>query len=430
MLSESCTLRIATWDVDFGDGERDRVLFNGERVEILDPANPAYLSGSNGAWTINRYSIPMRKVRFPSAVGVNGQPPQPAINTVNIEIDTSLIDPERWCTTVDWCELRIGWIMSPIVLVHGNGSSPDYFDRFNFTGHFQQQHTVVDNTLLLPAGSIEGNAAVLRDHLNRRAAEYGADSLHLVAHSKGGLDSRGYISLYRVPTLAILSLATLATPHDGSVAADLAVAVKTAFAANARFVPPPSAQWPAIVAGLLPESPGWNALQTESVAQFNVKTREHLIRSKAVLFAAGADADLNADAQFTTSEATGFIAETPELSNPIVGPFVRIFLTQQWQLLRGAQRLETSLEFDTAGQLVLRAIEVPVVTLRPNDLLVTIPSALGQGPGSIALLLRTARSFTGAAGFDHYLICGPATSQLTLSDLIVSERTAGDLRNN
>ncbi|MDQ6981506.1 MAG: alpha/beta fold hydrolase [Mariprofundus sp.] len=64
------------------------------------------------------------------------------------------------------------------------------------------------------AGSIEQRADALAKQLRQEAGP-----LHLIAHSMGGLDARRWITCLDGASRA-LSLTTLATPHQGSAAAD------------------------------------------------------------------------------------------------------------------------------------------------------------------------------------------------------------------
>jgi len=58
------------------------------------------------------------------------------------------------------------------------------------------------------------------------ATQYGVDSLHVVCHSKGGLDAKSYLERFHPANSAqfkVLSLTTIGTPHAGSVLADMCV---------------------------------------------------------------------------------------------------------------------------------------------------------------------------------------------------------------
>lgn len=67
-------------------------------------------------------------------------------------------------------------------------------------------------------GSIETNASQLKDFILRSLEDSGAERANIIAHSKGGLDSK-----YMITNLGmedkIASLTTLCTPHRGSIIA-------------------------------------------------------------------------------------------------------------------------------------------------------------------------------------------------------------------
>lgn len=64
-------------------------------------------------------------------------------------------------------------------------------------------------------GTIEGNAAQLKEQIARILAEEGAEKINLIAHSKGGLDAKYMISRLEMAD-RVASLTTLSTPHKGS----------------------------------------------------------------------------------------------------------------------------------------------------------------------------------------------------------------------
>ncbi len=64
-------------------------------------------------------------------------------------------------------------------------------------------------------GTIENNAAQLKAYTERVLAETGAEKVHLIAHSKGGLDAKYALSALGMREKAA-SLTTLCTPHRGS----------------------------------------------------------------------------------------------------------------------------------------------------------------------------------------------------------------------
>lgn len=79
-----------------------------------------------------------------------------------------------------------------------------------------------------PSGSIEARAAMLSERIrtalaptsDQPAQQDQAQSVNIIAHSMGGLDSRYMISRMNPAGIAIKSLTTIATPHRGSAFAD------------------------------------------------------------------------------------------------------------------------------------------------------------------------------------------------------------------
>lgn len=67
-------------------------------------------------------------------------------------------------------------------------------------------------------GSVEHNAEQLRDYINRVLILTGAEKVNIIAHSKGGLDSKYMITKLGMED-KVASLTTLCTPHRGSIIA-------------------------------------------------------------------------------------------------------------------------------------------------------------------------------------------------------------------
>lgn len=67
-------------------------------------------------------------------------------------------------------------------------------------------------------GRIETNAEQLRDYILRTLDETGAEKVNIIAHSKGGLDSKYMITKLGMED-KVASLTTLCTPHRGSIIA-------------------------------------------------------------------------------------------------------------------------------------------------------------------------------------------------------------------
>lgn len=115
-------------------------------------------------------------------------------------------------------------------------------------------------------GSIETNAELLAADVDRVLAETNADRLHIIAHSKGGLDARYLITAMGYAD-KIATLTTIATPHRGTAVADYIVA----HMGDAEDVLAQVVDW---VAGLLgdevPDSEqALHQLTRESMQEFN-----------------------------------------------------------------------------------------------------------------------------------------------------------------
>ena len=67
-------------------------------------------------------------------------------------------------------------------------------------------------------GTIESNAEQLKSFIDRVLVETGAEKVNIIAHSKGGLDSKYMITELGMED-KVASLTTLCTPHKGSIIA-------------------------------------------------------------------------------------------------------------------------------------------------------------------------------------------------------------------
>lgn len=119
--------------------------------------------------------------------------------------------------------------MAPLLLIHGTGANPrDAWEILPGVVNFLTSEGIPfkHEIQLRPNGRIAINGAQLRLIVDAQAKTFGAKKVHLIAHSKGGVDSRSYIDDNYDPKAGtkVLSLHTLSSPHNGTVLADLAVA--------------------------------------------------------------------------------------------------------------------------------------------------------------------------------------------------------------
>ena len=109
----------------------------------------------------------------------------------------------------------------PIILVHGIAlREMKYFKAFGriestLTDAGYKTYTAKTDAF----GSIESNAEQLREIVLDVLCDSGAEKVNIIAHSKGGLDSRYAISRLGMAE-KVASLTTLSTPHHGSVTVD------------------------------------------------------------------------------------------------------------------------------------------------------------------------------------------------------------------
>jgi triacylglycerol lipase len=68
--------------------------------------------------------------------------------------------------------------------------------------------------------NIEFNATIIKDVINKTLVETNKEKVNIIAHSKGGLESRYMISSLGMAD-KVASLTTIATPHHGSKTIDL-----------------------------------------------------------------------------------------------------------------------------------------------------------------------------------------------------------------
>ncbi len=109
----------------------------------------------------------------------------------------------------------------PVLLVHGVGFRD--FHYFNYWGRIPRE--LVRNGAKVyyghqeAWGTVEDNARILREKIFEIKRETGCRKVNIIAHSKGGLDSRYLISGLHMEE-HVASLTTINTPHCGSALAD------------------------------------------------------------------------------------------------------------------------------------------------------------------------------------------------------------------
>lgn len=276
-IDNRAQLNMPTYDID--GPEVDYVYFNGEYV--------AQLKGANNVWQNTDISIPIDKVKF----GQN--------NLIEIDID---INNEGWCMSVDWVSIEFD-VVSPIVLVHGINADASTWDRdtldvIDLTGVRYQTVSLIAN------GTVTQNATLLGQKIQQFLEPLKASGVHIIAHSKGGLDAQ-YMAKH-FPNIDVLTLSTFVTPHFGSVTADVRYLTDkyvAKFYENSQSDPEEILKKYFTVHKLGgPKPPGIYDLTTNSRYQSFIKEEIGNVENT---YSFAADADLNGNEELENSEASG-----------------------------------------------------------------------------------------------------------------------------
>jgi triacylglycerol lipase len=111
----------------------------------------------------------------------------------------------------------------PVVLVHGIVAH-DRGGVINFWGRIPDMLNKYGIQVYLGNtdswGGYESNAELLKETIDKILEETKSEKVNIIAHSKGGIDSRYFIWRYDYGD-KVASLTTISTPHHGSEIADL-----------------------------------------------------------------------------------------------------------------------------------------------------------------------------------------------------------------
>jgi triacylglycerol lipase len=114
----------------------------------------------------------------------------------------------------------------PVLLVHGAGFRDKTLGFVNYWGRIPKSFAKNGVTVYYGGtdawGSIEGNAEIIKNSIEAILAETNAEKVNIIAHSRGGLESRYLISTLNMGH-AVASLTTISTPHHGVKAMNIAM---------------------------------------------------------------------------------------------------------------------------------------------------------------------------------------------------------------
>ncbi|MFA6928837.1 MAG: choice-of-anchor X domain-containing protein [Lentisphaeria bacterium] len=210
-LPESLYLYLPAWDVDVHGGgsychpECDQALLNDYSLGAL--------TGDNQIWQMNIFSIPIDQIHFPEAPG------EKARNLLEVFVDTANSGEDYWCTAIDWVALLIP-APRPLLLIHGWWSSAETWGQMR--RKIREMYGVPTWPIDVgPQNSIEENARRIQQHLAGEGGLkklFGVEQFNILAHSKGGLDSRWYSNRKSNPEFCgdIHQVLQIATPNQGS----------------------------------------------------------------------------------------------------------------------------------------------------------------------------------------------------------------------
>ena len=128
----------------------------------------ASAASATGDWSLRTVAMPIGLLAFPSQAAV-GSAPTPSINTVVIKPD---LTHTGGCLAVAWARLSF-LAMSPVILVHGNGSNGGFFVRRGFVAGLNTAGIPNDSSISLAAAM--GGSSV---HCRQRRGAADSHSQH------------------------------------------------------------------------------------------------------------------------------------------------------------------------------------------------------------------------------------------------------------
>ncbi|NVD97576.1 triacylglycerol lipase [Massilia sp. BJB1822] len=377
VLSAQATIRFPVFDIDDKAQvsgiapEVDRVTFNGKFKKTLE--------GFNNTWTDDSIIVPIEELKF-------GQD-----NELRIDIDTAN-SGEQWCMAVDWVSIEFE-ATPPYVLAHGITANRDDWDEGEAPGvlaALEDRGVLIERWSLgverKGNGRVADNAIELDAHIVDYLKPLKANKVHVIAHSKGGLDTQGLQALG--PEYEIVSLSTLSTPHRGSVAADLSIIQKAKANDLVARGDDPDGLAAAYIDGWTfgkgPQLPGLCDLTTYAAkAAISTGQRGNIPAT----YTFGANADLNHDDQLTANETAPYNSLAHDA------------LERAWRVLRTFQEAPMTLTTVPGHIWGTRTVLTYTTALNPepqaNDIVVAESSAnpgYGTPLGNSAANHRTVRS--------------------------------------
>ncbi|MCO6438186.1 MAG: hypothetical protein J5J06_13915 [Phycisphaerae bacterium] len=438
-------LTIAAYDVDSGvrsdcfGSEADEVWFNGRRY--------GYLKGGDHAWAVTSFNIPVDRVRFPSAPGLKNYP----FNELLIKVD---VKKQCRCMTVGWFSLELQ-AAAPVVLLHGAGQTNAFWRKsvITFTKGLDAERIPWDASSTHTDPSIAVSAVRINSNLENIIRpqfftnDYGVNEIHLVAHSKGGLDALRYLGTFYRDQIdqsphpfRVLTLTTLDSPLGGTPGANVLDTFR-AHAGRIRSVEGfPSDFWTNVLLPFLDSifGNGIATLTTEghgnplsltsqdgptalSVVRDAMRTIKKLGPNRPRIITTASDLDVNGNGKLDCSETQGIEAFFP---NPLC--ILTGALDVLYQNLRDVAdaRAESNTCWGLLPCILITA--VPAAQPQLNDILVTIEGA--RGPDSVRAVATPIPSYVGSKGKNHANIATKTVAEEVIAQLGTQDKQVGGMR--
>ncbi len=162
----------------------------------------------------------------------------------------------------------------PILLVHGMGFRDNPY--FSYWGRIPAKLESIGCKIFYGYQDSNADVATNGQHIAQRIREIlretGAEKVNIIAHSKGGLDSRYAISSCDIGD-KVASLTTLATPHHGSVTVDRLLSLPDGLVRFAGFC---ADVWFRVLGDKAPNSyKVFHLLSTDGANSFNQENPDH-----------------------------------------------------------------------------------------------------------------------------------------------------------
>ena len=113
----------------------------------------------------------------------------------------------------------------PVLLIHGAGFRDKTLGFINYWGRIPKLFSKYGVRVYYGGtdawGSIEKNAEIIKSKVNIILQKEKAEKINIIAHSRGGLEARYFISTLNMDH-AVASLTTISTPHHGVKAMNIA----------------------------------------------------------------------------------------------------------------------------------------------------------------------------------------------------------------